>query len=138
MTFTVKVRGDTSRPIMAEYTCPEHGPFACFVQREANGDAPEHVCCPVDVTRCTCMHPDDRCGADCVDECGIVSTWTPSLVACKVKRFEVVRGGWQKPERKTYLDTRKLGEGQSVEEFQAERRKVWNEKRHRETKDLLR
>ncbi len=35
----------------------------------------------------------------------------------------------EKPERKTFLDTRKLGEGQDVEEFQAERRKLWRDVR---------
>jgi hypothetical protein len=48
----------------------------------------------------------------------------------------VTRGKWEKPERNTYLDTRKLGEGQDPAEFQAERKKMWREKRMRELKDL--
>jgi hypothetical protein len=54
-----------------------------------------------------------------------------------VKRWEVVRGKYEKPERKTYLDTRDLGEGQDPEEFRAKRAKIWDEQRHKELKELL-
>lgn len=104
--------------VTAVYTCEEHGEFDAEVRREENGDAPDSIPC---------------------DVCSAPSTWTPSAsVACRVRRVEVVRGGWEKPERKTYLDTRKLGEGQSVNEFNAERKKIWNEQRHKRVKELLR
>lgn len=131
MTFIIKVRGDLTRPLLAEYTCPEHGVFSCTVVREENGDAPDVVACPVPTPR-----EGDCCEAHC-DECGERSTWTASAVRVGVKRFEVVRGGWEKPERPTYLDTRELGEGQSEEEFRAKRAKVWEEQRHREIKEML-
>jgi len=118
MTFVRKHSGDSTRPIVAVYMCPVHGEFDAEVGRDKNGEAPDVVQCSV-----TC----DR-----------IAAWTPSPVGCRVRRVEVTRGRWERPERKTYLDTRKLGEGQDVEEFQAERKKIWDEKRRQETKELLR
>jgi hypothetical protein len=105
MSYTVKRRGEGGR-LVAVYTCPEHGEFDAEVERDANGEAP-------DLTLCWC---EAR------------ATWTPSPVACRVQRFSVSRGKWEKPERPTYLDTRKLGEGQSWAEFKEERKKVWEQK----------
>lgn len=116
MTFTIRIRGDSTRPVLAVYTCEEHGPFDAEVQREPNGDTPDEVPCV---------------------ECSAPATWTPSAVMGKVKAWEVVRGKYEKPERPTYLDTRELGEGQSYDDFKAKRAKVWDEKRWRETKELL-
>lgn len=70
--------------------------------------------------------------------CGKQARWDPSPIAGHVRRVEVVRGKWERPERRTFLDTRKLGEGQDIEEFRSERRKIWNEERHRRVKELLR
>src|SRR5688572_6427817 len=64
--------------------------------------------------------------------CSEQAQWVPSAIIGRVRRVEAVRGKWEKPERPTYLDTHDLGEGQSVEEFQAKRRKVWRD--HRMTK----
>jgi hypothetical protein len=139
MTFTVKVRGAISQPMICVYTCPEHGEFDAEVQRDARGNSPDIIeCyeefCP-DCGRVSSDHPSkigDAC-PECPSAfavCRLPATWTPSpTVACRVKRFEVVRGKWEKPERPTYLDTRKLGEGQSWDEFRKERAKVWEEKR---------
>lgn len=92
--------------IICDYTCE-----ACAIVFESAVPSPA---------------PDD---VEC-HECGGRATWTPSaLVACRVRRVEVVRGGWQKPERPTYLDTRELGEGQSMDEFRAKRKAVWEERR---------
>lgn len=115
MTFIVKTRGDTTRPIVAEYTCDACGLFDVLVDRDASGGAPDEVPCI---------------------ECAAPATWTPSAVAGHVRRVEVVRGGWQKPERKTWLDTRELGEGQSLGEFREKRRAIRAEQRRREIKDL--
>lgn len=136
MTFVVRHRGDTSRPIVAVYTCPEHGEFDAIVQRDQNGEAPDTIACPVVVDELILgvlpREPEDFL------LCEEPATWTPSPVACRVRRVEVSRGKWEKPERKTYLDTRKLGEGQDVEDFQAERKKIWTERRRQEVKELLR
>lgn len=120
MTFIRKHSGDNTKPIVAVYSCPEHGEMDVEVQRDENGEAPDVAACPVMLTA-----NGDALGVNC----DLPATWTPSVVGCRVRRIEVVRGGWEKPERSTYLDTRKLGEGQDIEEFRAERRKVWDEKR---------
>lgn len=101
--------------IICDYTCDK-----CEVVFEATVESPA---------------PDD---IECV-ECHGAARWMPSAsVGCRVRRVEVVRGRWEPPERRTYLDTRKLGEGQSMDEFKAERRKVWDERRRQTVKELLR
>lgn len=146
MTYVTKFRS-SSGTITAVYTCPDHGEFDATIDREANGDAPDFAPCPVDEECYGCGGQPNAPGApDCKvcngaahAPCNLESTWTPSAaIGCRVRRVEVVRGGWEKPERKTYLDTRKLGEGQDVGEFQAERKKVWAEQRRKRVKELLR
>lgn len=120
MTFVRKFSGDRTAPIVAVYTCPDHGEFDAEVMRDENGEAPDAIECQWN-TRC--QHP---------------AAWTPSPVAGRVRRIEVTRGGWQKPERKTFLDTRELGEGQDIEEFRAKRRKMWRDVRmDRDRKEFL-
>lgn len=140
MTFIVKHRGDITRPLLCTYTCPVHGEFDAEVERDADGNAPDRIRCPLESLPCgICLRckADEKC-SETWGMCGAPATWTPTPIGCRVRRVEVVRGNWEKPERPTYLDTRKLGEGQSPEEFRAERRKVWNEERHRKVKELLR
>ena len=124
MTFIRKFSGDRTRPIIAVYTCPEHGAFDAEVRRNDDGGAPDTTECP---------YPNE---VDGESPCPLAATWTPSPVACRVRLVEVVRGKWEKPEHKTYLDTRKLGEGQDVEEFEAERDKVWEDERLKMVKEL--
>jgi hypothetical protein len=120
MTFVRKFSGDRTAPIIAVYTCPEHGEFDAEVQRDENGEAP-------DVIECTFDHFDDcdepRSG------CGLPATWTPSPVAARVRRIEAVKGKWEKPERPTFLDTRELAEGMDPDDFQEKRAQVWERKR---------
>jgi hypothetical protein len=119
MTYISKFRS-TKSTVLAVYTCPTHGEFDCEVERDELGNAPDAI-------ECT---QGESYGVPCV--CGEVATWTPSPIGVRVRRLEVVRGKWEKPERPTYLDTRNLGDGQSLEEFQAERKKVWERKREAE------
>ena len=123
MTYVSKFRG-TGGMVVAAFTCPHHDTFDVEVPREANGDAPDQIACTEAIS--------DR------TPCGAAATWTPSVVVGRVRRVEVVRGRWEKPERKTYLDTRKLGEGQDPEEFWDERKKIWDEERRKRVKELLR
>ena len=110
MTFVVRSSGDRSATIVCVYTCPRHGEFDAEVNRDESGSAPDF--------------------ADCGSlGCQLKATWTPVAISCRVRRVEVVRGKYEKPERKTYLDTTDLGEGQSDEEFRAQRRKIWREHR---------
>lgn len=144
MPFVVKHRGDLTRPLVCVYTCPTHGEFDAEVERDADGNAPDVIECGI---------PDDcwdcggqpsapgrlesgckTCKMTCHAPCPLDATWTPSPIACRVRRFEVARGKYEKPERKTYLDTRNLGEGQDIEEFRAERRKIWRDHRMNEAR----
>lgn len=123
MTFVRKFNGKTERPdnndrIVAVYTCPEHGEFDAEVQRDANGEAPDSVPCPEIITMTSKTH-----------DCRCESYWTPSSVACRVRRVEAVKGRWEKPERETFLDTRDLAEGMDVEDWQAKRAAIWEKKR---------
>jgi hypothetical protein len=149
MTFVRKFSGDRTAPIVAVYTCPEHGEFDATVERDENGEAPDEIECPIEVSEeqarshASAMMRGAWCHAHSATAqlpsfaellasartCLLPATWTPSPVAGRVRRVEVTRGKYEKPERKTYLDTRKLGEGQPLEEFQAERRKIWRDER---------
>lgn len=125
MTFIRKFSGDRTAPIVCVYTCPEHGEFDAVVERDENGEAPDAIECPNAMLY----------GMPIV--CAHLATWTPSPIVGRVRRVEVVRGKWERPEHKTYLDTRDLGEGQDPEEFQAKRDKIWDEERHKMIKDEL-
>lgn len=86
--------------IVADYTCE---PCALTFEGTVESPAPDWVTCPV---------------------CEGNAAWTPTTLHGRVKRVEVVRGGWAKPEHPGWLDTRELGEGQPLEEFQAKRRAI--------------
>lgn len=102
--------------IVAEYVCPEHGRFDRTLERTVAGDAPDDCPCP---------------------DCGIVSPWTISAPLHRVA-VTAARGGWQKPERKTYLDTRELGEGMDIQEWREKRAAIREEQRKREVMELVR
>jgi len=69
-------------------------------------------------------------------ECGASATWSPWPVMGRVKQNTVTRGGWQKPEHPGWVDTRELGEGQPIEEYREKRRKIREEIRWKENKNL--
>jgi hypothetical protein len=138
VTFTVKSRGDRSATIVCVYTCPEHGAFDAEVHRDENGDSPDEVKCQHWLAQEETEAGGYQWHGSPTLFCGKWSTWTPVPIAGHVRRVEVSRGKYEKPERKTYLDTRKLGEGQDPDEFRAERKKIWTEKRREKVKDLLR
>ncbi|NUO54312.1 MAG: hypothetical protein HOV80_36165 [Polyangiaceae bacterium] len=138
MTFVRKFNGKTEAPndtpIVATYTCAEHGEMDIVIRRAANGEAPDELACPVEDPGLvelakTMTFANDQERTEFVT-CAMPAAWTPSPdVGYRVKRFEVVRGGWEKPARPTYLDTRELGEGQSYDEFRKKRAAIWEEKR---------
>lgn len=132
MTYVSKFRG--SEKVVACYVCPEHGEIDVEVTRDAQGNAPDKTPCPIELGVYVDRAPDSKSLL-----CELEADWTASAsLGYRVRRIEVVRGKWEPPERKTYLDTRKLGEGQSIEEFRAERKKVWAERRRQTVKELLR
>jgi hypothetical protein len=99
-------------PKVLEFLCDEHGHFDAVVQ------------------------PDDEDAAPC-PECGAISPWSPTQLQGRVKRFEVARGKWEKPERKTWLDTRNLGEGQDLIDFRDDREAIREEQRKAEVMQLV-
>lgn len=117
MTWTIKIRGTTDRPIAAEYLCPVHGRFAVTVDRDANGDAPSLEACP--------------------EDCGAASPYAVSAPRVGVRRVEAVKGGWEKPARKTFLDTRNLGEGQDIDEWREDRARIRDQQRRDSLKELI-
>jgi hypothetical protein len=98
--------------IIRDYRCPEHGLFELLEERADVGDKP----CPA---------------------CGIASEFAISPVHGKVKAVETSRGGWQKPEHPGWLDTRELGEGMPLDEWQEKRRGMREEQRRKDLKELL-
>jgi hypothetical protein len=127
VTFVRKFSGDRTAPIIAVYTCPEHGEFDAEVQRDENGEAPDAIPCPgfyeVDPT----IAEDRAFGPH---KCEETATWTPSrTVGCRVRRIEAVKGKWEAPERKTFLDTRDLADGMDPDDFREKRNAIWEEQR---------
>lgn len=121
MSFIRKHSGDITKPVVATYTCPEHGEFDAEVERDEKGEAPDEIQCPLPPMR----DPDARWDAE---TCGM-ATWTPTPIACRVRRIEAIKGRWEKPERQTFLDTRNLAEGQDIDDFRADRAAVWERRR---------
>lgn len=143
MTWQIKIRGVADRPIAAEYQCPTHGRFGLTVDRDANGDAPEQQRCPHRLADLL-MVGDEEFSVHAylqmpehTTHCGRPSPYVISAPRVAVRRVEVERGGWQKPERKTWLDTRNLGEGQDVDDFRADRERIRDDERRRSLKELL-
>ena len=62
--------------------------------------------------------------------------WSPSPVRGRVRLGEVERGGVDKPDSPMYLDTRELGAGMPMEEWRAKRDKLYQERRHKESKEI--
>lgn len=121
MTFTIKRTG-SDRPMVAEYLCPEHGRFAAEVDRDEHGNPPDDVIC----------------GSHTGIFCGRAAPFVISKTGtARVRGVEVVRGPYQKPERPTWTDTTNIGEGQDLDDWIADRDKVWEADREASIKELL-
>lgn len=125
MTFIIKHRGSPTARTFADYYCEDHGRFELDVERTAEGDAPDVMPCPAVVS--LVKHNDGHGWHETA--CGKPSVWCISAPMAKVRPFEAIKGGWQKPEHKTWTDTRALGEGQALYDWKEDRAKVWEEKR---------
>jgi hypothetical protein len=119
--------------ILADYHCPVHGTFETAVE----SPAPDEVMCPTLACRPECT-PDDLlpCCRDCGTTCDLPSRWVPAPIRGSVRLGEVVRGPNERPPNRLSLDTRKMGEGQSLEEYRAERAAIVHEHRKSEIKDF--
>jgi hypothetical protein len=129
MTFTIKIRGSSDRPIAAEYMCPEHGRFTLTVDRDANGDAPAEMLCPKPASN---AWSPPGAGPGC-----FMSPFVISAPRVGVRRVEAVKGGWEKPARRTFLDTRDLGEGQDIDDWRANREAIRDQERRDSLKELI-
>lgn len=130
MNWTTKRRGDTGRPMLAEYECPVHGRFARQVSRDAGGDPEPEVPCR------ETEGEDIGGGFVRVNRCGRTSPHVISAPLVRVRRVEVARGGYQRAERPTWTDTTNLGEGQDLDDWKADRAKVWEADRQQQNKEL--
>ncbi len=130
------VRGHRDRPMVAEYDCPVHGRFTLEVARDANGDPPARMSCDRRLTVIDSVVQYESVGQS-GSVCGLTSPHVISATrGARVRKVEVVRGGYQKAERETWTDTTNLGEGQELEDWQADRDKVWEREREREVMQL--
>jgi hypothetical protein len=98
--------------ISNEYLCDSHGRFSATVER----DGPDCHPCPL------CSRP---------------SIWVISAPMGRVRTAEVQRGGVDKPDSPMFLDTRELGEGMPFDQWRAKRDKMYEERRHKEAKDVF-
>lgn len=94
--------------ILADYHCA-----SCETVREYAVDSPS---------------PD---GVPC--SCGTRATWVPTPIIGTIAT-SVARGKVARPDSPMFCDTRNLGEGQPLHEWKEERRKMYQERRHREYK----
>jgi hypothetical protein len=95
--------------ILADFECPDHGPFETLADADA-----ETLACP---------------------DCGEPSAWLPTPVHGRVRIGEVERGKVARPDSPMFLDTRELGEGMPLKEFKEKRRKLYEERRWKESKE---
>jgi hypothetical protein len=131
MSFKIILRGGRTRTIAAEYECPVHGRFEIDVERDDAGDAPERIRCPCWNAPCGAC-PECKRGDPCPwnwGMCGTAAEWRISSPLARVRKIEAVKGKSATYERKTWTDTRNLGEGQPLHEWREDRAKIWEEKR---------
>jgi len=111
MSFTMRVRGDSSGLILSEFLCAQHGRFDALVSREAESSP-----CPA---------------------CNAASPWTPSAPLSRVRIAEVTRGKFEKPEHPGHLDTRALADGMPLNEWKAKRDAIRKERLRKHVKERL-
>jgi hypothetical protein len=136
MTWQLKIRTAPGALIAAEYECPVHGRFAADVPRDESGDPPATAPCSVQVV--ANVWPP---GAPC-RRFGFCDTPSPHVISApgiaRVRKVEAHRGKYQKPEFETWTNTENLGEGQDLDDWKADRAKVWEREREREAMELAR
>jgi hypothetical protein len=116
MAFTIKLGGDPSAPIAAEFECPVHGRFESTLPRD---QLPDALPCP-------------RWKASTVDEaipvvrCARPSPWRfPAPGATRVKLGELTQGKvMDYPPESVCLDTRPLADGMPYSEWKAKQNNI--------------
>lgn len=132
--FVIKIRGSAPRIAIADYECPVHGRFEAQLERDANGDPPERIGC-TRVIKVGQWSSDRTSGSEADALCPEEAEYRISAPLARVRQVEAVKGGWAKPERSTWLDTRDLGEGQSLGDWRERRAQIREEERK---KDVMR
>lgn len=123
MSFVIKHRGAPPQGrARADYHCEKHGRFTTEVDRNEHGDLPDTIPCQHELV-------EDYFPGDPPALCGKPSVWCISAPLARVNPIEAVKGKSQKPEFKTWTDTRAIGEGQPLYEWREDRAKIWEEKR---------
>lgn len=113
MPWLLKLRGDSTAPILAEYECPVHGRFEVTAPRPA----PDVMPCDFEI---------ESCGNDL---CSIASPWRFPLPRVAVKAGEVSKGKvMDYPPESVCLDTRALADGMPYQE--------WKSKQDNITRDI--
>lgn len=113
MTFTVKTRGDTGSPILAEYACPRHGVFEELVERPS----PDYMPCP---------------------ECNDVSPWTITVAPAFKPQYGAVHTGKVDDAPSPHaVDTRAIADGMPVTEWRELRAKKRRERRLAEIRSKI-
>ncbi len=121
--------------ILADFTCPYHGRFEALADRDA-----ESMPCPMPTI--VHRHANDGSPVICGEPncfpvpCPEVSPWSPSPVHGRVRIGEVERGANEQPASPMYLSTQDLGNGMPYSEWRAKRDRMYEERRHKESKDL--
>jgi len=123
VTYKVTLRGSPGRTIAAEFECPAHGRFEADVERDANGEAPDCIRCPI---------VDDAAVPGRENACDEIAEYRISSPLCRVRRIEAIKGKSEKPERETWTDTRNIAEGQPLYDWHEDRAAVWERKRQRD------
>jgi len=115
MSFVVKLRGALTGSKMAEYECADHGRFDAWVSRN---DTPDEVPC---------------------SECGSPSPWVISAPLFKPQlACAAVKGKSDPVPHAMALDTRELGDGMPLAQWQKKRAAQWREHdRKKVDKDLV-
>jgi len=134
--WKLTVRTSPGSLIAAEYECPVHGRFALDVSRGEDGDPPREVRC-VKVGLGAVRQGDAwiqiPCGAAAAH---VISA--PGIARVK-KVTAAVRGSDNvKPEFSTWTDTTNLAEGQDLDDWKADRAKVWERENERQAMELAR
>ena len=117
--------------ILSDFTCPVHGRF----EQLADADDDEAKCMTWLTEEETIAAGHKWFGYPTL-YCGTWSPWTPTPIRCRVRTAEVERGGVDRPASPMYLDTRELGEGMPYDEWRAKRDKMYEDRRHKESKEL--
>lgn len=125
MTWVIKHQRSPGSRIAAEYDCEVCGRFAIDVKRDANGDPPATMACPL-------IHEHDHHCEDppCSDcgfsayECGREAAHVISAPGyCRVQRVTAARRGKDPEPPPGAMDWRSLAEGMDHDEWEAKERK---------------